>query len=108
MEVKIGKMVDFSRELTVVNDTTVVYGRVRANDDVMSSIDNGIIKDDSENQIASFSYYGNLSVNFNVSDSENMMKALTAANAYIAYATGHIDKLKEGINDTTDESSASR
>lgn len=108
MEVKIGKMVDFSRELTVVNDTTVVYGRVRANDDVMSSIDNGIIKDDSENQIASFSYYGNLSVNFNVSDSENMMKALTAANAYIDYAKGNIDKLKEGINDTTDESSASR
>lgn len=102
MEVKIGKMVDFSRELTVTNDSTVVYGRVRANDDVMSSIDNGVVKDDSENQIASFSYYGNLSVNFNVSDSENMMKALTAANAYIDYAKNNVDKLKEGIVDNAE------
>ena len=59
-----------------------------------------------KSQIATFSQYStdNLNVNYNTSDLQKMIDAVTNINAFSAYVKEHVDELSEGIAaDSADE-----
>lgn len=106
MKVTFGKMTEFKREVDIVNDSTKVKGNVAVSDGNIMSVDNGVVLDGDGNQIATFSQYStdNLNVNYNTSDLQKMIDAVTNINAFSAYVKEHVDELSEGIAaDSADE-----
>lgn len=99
MKVTLGKMTEFKREVDIVNDSTKVKGNVAVSDGNIMSVDNGVVLDGDGNQIATFSQYStdNLNVNYNTSDLQKMIDAVTNINAFSAYVKEHVDGLSDGI-----------
>lgn len=99
MKVTFGKMTEFKREVDIVNDSTKVRGNVAVGDGSIVSIDNGVVLDGDGNQIATFSQYSteNLNVNYNTSDLQKMIDAVTNINTFSAYVKEHVDELSDGI-----------
>ena len=106
MKVTLGKMTEFKREVDIVNDSTKVKGNVAVSDGNIMSVDNGVVLDGDGNQIATFSQYStdNLNVNYNTSDLQKMIDAVTNINSFSAYIKEHVDEFSEGIAaDSADE-----
>lgn len=106
MKVTFGKMTEFKREVDIVNDSTKVRGNVAVSDGSIISVDNGVVLDGDGNQIATFSQYSteNLNVNYNTSDLQKMIDAVTNINTFSAYVKEHVDELSEDIAaDSADE-----
>lgn len=106
MKVTFGKMTEFKREVDIVNDSTKVKGNVAVSDGNIMSVDNGVVLDGDGNQIATFSQYStdNLNVNYNTSDLQKMIDAVTNINTFSAYVKEHVDELSEDIAaDSADE-----
>lgn len=106
MKVTFGKMTEFKREVDIVNDSTKVRGNVAVSDGSIVSVDNGVVLDGDGNQIATFSQYSteNLNVNYNTSDLQKMIDAVTNINTFSAYVKEHVDELSEDIAaDSADE-----
>ena len=63
------------------------------------SVDNGVVMDGDNNQLATFSQYStdNLNVNYNTSELQKMIDAVTNINAFSAYVKEHVQELSEGI-----------
>ena len=99
MKVTFGKMTEFKREVDIVNDSTKVKGNVAVSDGNIMSVDNGVVLDGDGNQIATFSQYSteNLNVNYNTSDLQKMIDAVTNINTFSAYVKEHVDELSDGI-----------
>ena len=99
MKVTFGKMTEFKREVDIVNDSTKVNGNVAVSDGNIMSVDNGVVLDGDGNQIATFSQYSteNLNVNYNTSDLQKMIDAVTNINTFSAYVKEHVDELSDGI-----------
>ena len=99
MKVTFGKMTEFKREVDIVNDSTKMKGNVAVSDGSIVSVDNGVVLDGDGNQIATFSQYStdNLNVNYNTSDLQKMIDAVTNINAFSAYVKEHVQELSEGI-----------
>lgn len=99
MKVTLGKMTEFKREVDIVNDSTKVRGNVAVSDGSIVSVDNGVVLDGDGNQIATFSQYStdNLNVNYNTSELQKMIDAVTNINAFSAYVKEHVQELSEGI-----------
>ena len=99
MKVTLGKMTEFKREVDIVNDSTKVKGNVAVSDGNIMSVDNGVVLDGDGNQIATFSQYSteNLNVNYNTSDLQKMIDAVTNINTFSAYVKEHVDELSDGI-----------
>ena len=99
MKVTLGKMTEFKREVDIVNDSTKVKGNVAVSDGNIMSVDNGVVLDGGGNQIATFSQYSteNLNVNYNTSDLQKMIDAVTNINTFSAYVKEHVDELSDGI-----------
>ena len=98
MKVTFGKMTEFKREVDIVNDSTKVRGNVAVSDGSIVSVDNGVVLDGDGNQIATFSQYSteNLNVNYNTSDLQKMIDAVTNINTFSAYVKEHDDELSDG------------
>lgn len=92
-------MTEFKREVDIVNDSTKVKGNVAVSDGNIMSVDNGVVLDGGGNQIATFSQYSteNLNVNYNTSDLQKMIDAVTNINTFSAYVKEHVDELSDGI-----------
>ena len=92
-------MTEFKREVDIVNDSTKVKGNVAVSDGNIMSVDNGVVLDGDGNQIATFSQYSteNLNVNYNTSDLQKMIDAVTNINTFSAYVKEHVDELSDGI-----------
>lgn len=106
MKVTLGKMTEFKRELYIVNDGIKVKGNVAVSGGNIMSVDNGVVMDGDNNQLATFSQYStdNLNVNYNTSELQKMIDAVTNINAFSAYVKEHVDELSEGIAaDSADE-----
>ena len=109
MKVTFGKMTEFKREVDIVNDSTKVRGNVAVTiqHNTIVSVDNGVVLDGDGNQIATFSQYSteNLNVNYNTSDLQKMIDAVTSINEFASYIKEHVDEVSEGIvsSDTTEE-----
>lgn len=107
MKVTFGKMTEFKREVDIVNDSTKMKGNVAVSDGSIVSVDNGVVLDGDGNQIATFSQYStdNLNVNYNTSDLQKMIEAVTSINEFASYIKEHVDELSDGIvsSDTTEE-----
>lgn len=99
MKVTFGKMTEFKREVDIVNDSTKVKGNVAVSDGNIMSVDNGVVLDGDGNQIATFSQYSteNLNVNYNTSDLQKMIDAVTNINTFSAYVKEHVDELSDDI-----------
>lgn len=99
MKVTFGKMTEFKREVDIVNDSTKVRGNVAVSDGSIASVDNGVVLDGDGNQIATFSQYftENLNVNYNTSDLQKMIDAVTNISTFSAYVKEHVDELSDGI-----------
>lgn len=99
MKVTLGKMTEFKRELYIVNDGIKVKGNVAVSDGNIMSVDNGVVMDGDNNQLATFSQYStdNLNVNYNTSELQKMIDAVTNINAFSAYVKEHVQELSEGI-----------
>ena len=99
MKVTFGKMTEFKREVDIVNDSTKMKGNVAVSDGSIVSVDNGVVLDGDGNQIATFSQYStdNLNVNYNTSELQKMIDAVTNINAFSAYVKEHVQELSEGI-----------
>ena len=78
-----------------MNDSTKVRGNVAVSDGSIVSVDNGVVLDGDGNQIATFSQYSteNLNVNYNTSDLQKMIDAVTNINTFSAYVKEHVDGL---------------
>lgn len=99
MKVTLGKMTEFKRELYIVNDGIKVKGNVVVSGGNIMSVDNGVVMDGDNNQLATFSQYStdNLNVNYNTSELQKMIDAVTNINAFSAYVKEHVQELSEGI-----------
>lgn len=90
MEIKLGKTTEIERVVNGVADAYTVTARVRVSGDVMTGISSGEVTDKEGAQVATFSHYGTLSVNFSTTDAQIMTDTLAAINAYVA-------NCKEGV-----------
>ena len=83
MELKVNKIVGFKSDVSAAGEKYTLTGNVNVSNDAMTNIENGIVKDTSGNQVASFSFYGNLNIAFNTSDSTVMTAVITDIEAFI-------------------------
>lgn len=85
MEVKVNKIVGFKSAVSAAGEKYNMTGNVNVDNGAMTNIDSGIVKDVDGKQVASFTYYGNLNIAFNTSDSTVMTAVVTDINSFIGY-----------------------
>lgn len=85
MEVKVNKIVGFKSSVSAAGEKYNVTGNVNVDNGAMTNIDSGIVKDGDGNQVASFTYYGNLNIAYSTNDSTVMTAAITDITAFIDY-----------------------
>lgn len=90
MEIKLGKTTEIERIVEGATDDFVVSARVRVSGNTLTGFNAGEVKDKDGSQVATFSHYGTLSVNFSTTDAQIMTDTLAAINAYVA-------NCKEGV-----------
>jgi hypothetical protein len=83
MEVKVNKIVGFKSNVSAAGEKYNMTGNVNVDNGVMTNIDSGIVKDGDGKQVASFTYYGNLNISFNTSDSTVMTAVITDIESFI-------------------------
>lgn len=85
MEMKIGKTTEIEREVTGVSDSGKysISANVRVSNDNLSGINSGYVRDENGNEVANFSYYGSLSVNFSTDDTDKMKEAFDGINSFV-------------------------
>lgn len=93
MEVKVNKMVGFKVNLTGTGAKYIVNASVSVENDNITSTENGTVKDTDGTELANFSDYGSLSVNFKVSDNITMASILTDITAFISYCKSNVATL---------------
>jgi hypothetical protein len=94
MEVKVNKMVGFKVSLTGTGTKYTVNANVSAENDNVTSVENGTVKD-TDAELANFSGYGpgSLSINFKTSDDTVMASILADVTAFISYCKSNIASL---------------
>jgi hypothetical protein len=83
MTVKVNKIVGFKSAVSAAGEKYNMTGNVNVDNGAMTNIDSGIVKDGDGKQVASFTYYGNLNIAFNTSDSTVMTAAITDIETFI-------------------------
>lgn len=82
MEMKFGKTTEVERIVNGVSNDYTITARVRVSGDTLASINTGVVTNKQGAQVATFSQYGSLSVNFDTTDASEMEMTLVAINAY--------------------------
>lgn len=82
MEMKFGKTTEVERIVNGVSNDYIITARVRVSGDTLASINTGVVTNKQGVQVATFSQYGSLSVNFDTTDTSEMEMTLVAINAY--------------------------
>mgnify|MGYP001454040360 CR=1 FL=1 len=85
MEVKVNKIVGFKSAVSAAGEKYNMTGNVSVDNGVMTNIEGGIVKDGDGNQVASFTYYGNLNIAYSTNDSTVMTAVITDIEAFIDY-----------------------
>ena len=84
---KIGKTTEIEREVTGVSDSEngkySISANVRVSNDNLSGINSGYVRDENGNEVANFSHYGSLSVNFSTDDADKMKEAFDGINSFV-------------------------
>lgn len=97
MEVKVNKMVGFKANLTGTGAKYTVNANVSAENDNVTSTENGTVKDTDGTELANFSGYGpgSLSINFKASDDTVMASILADVTAFISYCKSNVATLSK-------------
>lgn len=85
MEVKVNKIVGFKSGVTGTGEKYTITANVMVDNESLTNIEGGIVKDGDGNQVASFTYYGNLNIAYSTNDSTVMTAAITDITAFIDY-----------------------
>lgn len=83
MDLKVNKIVGFKSDVSAAGEKYNMAGNVNVDNGVMTDIQGGIVKDADGNQVASFTYFGNLNIAFNTSDSAVMTAVITDIESFI-------------------------
>jgi hypothetical protein len=100
MEVKVNKIVGFKVSLTGTGIKYTVNANVSAENDNVTSVENGTVKDTDGTELANFSSYGSgsLSINFKTSDDTVMANILTDVTAFASYCKSNVATLSTVSN----------
>jgi hypothetical protein len=85
VKIKVNKIVGFKSSVSGTGEKYNMTGNVNVDNGTMTNIEGGIVKDGDGNQVASFTYYGNLNIAYSTNDSTVMTAVITDITAFIDY-----------------------
>lgn len=95
MEVKVKEIVGFKASIEAVGASTTIKAVVSVENGKYANIENGSVSDNDGDKelLATFAHYGGLNINYQTTDEDEIIAAVTDVTKFVKYCKTNAEKL---------------